>query len=49
MKKIGREKLFCEKEMSNGKRDYFWVIVGEKERNAVVSMYKGMGYRVSER
>lgn len=46
MKNVGRVKLFCIKKMSNGKWDLFEIIVGEKEQQAAVTKYRGMGYDV---
>ena len=47
MKKEGRSKLFCRKELSNGQIDMFEVVVLTSSKNKEKNYYESMGYSVT--
>lgn len=49
MKKEGRSKLICRKELSNGQIDMFEVVVLTSSKNEEKKYYESMGYKVTSR
>lgn len=47
MKKEGRSKLICRKEMSNGKIDMFEVTIMTSDKDKAKKHYEEMGYKVT--
>lgn len=47
MKKEGRIRLTCTKDLPSGHLDRFTVIVAQRDVQDAIKMYESMGYRVS--